>query len=154
MTITRSRAIKLAGAALAGSALTILWPAGADARREKKRPRRRRKARVTTDPTTLPKEAGTPIPVTLNVTNPSDGDPLTVSDVKVFGAEGAVVDPTVPVTIAPGDTATIPIAVTYSPSSPLVDAGELRLYDGSGVPVEVTNGNTSGNVDLNFALSV
>ncbi len=155
-TITRARALKLAGAALAGSALTLLWPAEADARnrRRRRKKRRRRKARVTTSPSTVPQQTDTPIPITLTVTNPSDSRPLTISDVKLLGAEGAVVDPTVPVTIAPGATVNIPITLTYDPSSPLVDAGELRLYDGSGVPVEVTNGNTLGNVDLNFAPSL
>ncbi len=160
-TITRARAIKLAGAALLGGALTVLWTDEADARRRrKKKRRRRRKARVTTAPSStntlnsLPPVAGEAIPITLAVTNPSDSNPLTISNVKLLGAEGAVVDPTLPVTIAPGATAEIPITITYSPSSPLVDAGELRLYDGSGVPVEVTNGNTSGNVDLTFAPTV
>jgi hypothetical protein len=159
-TITRARAIKLAGATLLGGALTVLWTDEADARRRRRKKRRRRKARVTPTPSTLPQQQqdalGNPVAneIVLSVTNPSDSKPLTISDVKLLGAEGAVVDPTVPVTIAPGATVDIPITVTYDPSSPLVDAGELRLYDGSGVPVQVTNGNTSGNVDLNFAPSV
>jgi hypothetical protein len=53
-TITRARAIKLAGAALVGSALTLFWPAGAEGqeegvepagRRERRRRRRRRERR-------------------------------------------------------------------------------------------------------------
>ena len=166
VTITRSRAIKLAGAALAGSALTILWPAEADARRRRRRnKRRRRKARVTTAPTStntlnsLPPVAGSAIPIILAVTNPSDSKPLTISNIELLGADGTVLAPSLSpdgVTIAPGTTANIPITVTYDPDSPLVDAGQLKLYDGRepAVPVEVTNGNTDGNVDLTFAPTV
>jgi hypothetical protein len=41
--VTRGRAIKLAGAALLGSALTMFWPEEADARRNNKKRRRRRR---------------------------------------------------------------------------------------------------------------
>ncbi len=80
---------------------------------------------------TLPKAdalAGTPIPIDMSVTNPGSTS-LMISNVKLLGAEGAVADPTLPVTIAPGAAATIPVTVTYYPSSPLVDAGDLRLFD-------------------------
>jgi hypothetical protein len=134
-TITRGRAIKLAGAALLGGACTLLWPGEADARKKKRRRRRRRrKARVET-PAPLPRhdaEAGTPIPITLNVTNPAGpgGPDLTISEVRLVDANGTVLAPALPVTIEPGETAQIPVTVTYEPTSPLIDAGELRLFEG------------------------
>jgi hypothetical protein len=147
--ITRAQAIKLGGAALLAGTGMLLFQSPADARKrhKKHRRRRRRKAQVApVDP--LQQVTGTPLPISLSVTNPGS-TPLTISNVKLLGADGAVVDPTLPVTIAPGATATIPITVTYDPSSPLVDAGELRLFE-NGTPVTVTNGNTDGNVDLSF----
>jgi hypothetical protein len=46
VTITRSRAIKLAGAALAGGAFSLFWAPEADARTNKNKRRRRRRARA------------------------------------------------------------------------------------------------------------
>src|SRR5215210_2919120 len=81
MTITRSRAIKLAGAALAGSALTLLWPAEADARRRRRRRRRRRKVEAPGTVVLVPGEN------TVTVTNPGE-KALTIENVTILDSNG------------------------------------------------------------------
>jgi hypothetical protein len=96
VTITRSRAIKLAGAALAGSALTLLWPAEADARNRRRRRarrarrRRKRKRAVVADTNvvniTVPGAVGTEIVrVTNNGNTPVTIDPQLVGDGFTLG---------------------------------------------------------------------
>jgi hypothetical protein len=145
--ITRARAIKLAGAAIAGSALSLLWAGEADARKKKRRRRRRRrKAQVNTPtPVTL-----APGDNTISITNPSPDKPLTISGVKVIDSDGSVVDSNVltdPVTIAPGDTADLTVNLD---ANDLLNADRLRLIDGRGVPITVVdeNGITLGDIDV------
>lgn len=136
VTITRSRAIKLAGAALVGSAFSLFWATEADARRRRKRRRRRRrKAQVTPNP--VPLVPGTP--TIINITNPSDR-PLTISEVQVLDSEGNLLFDalTGDVTIDPNTTA--PVTLTVNSDDPLADASNLRLIDGAGVPIEILNG--------------
>ena len=165
VTITRSRAIKLAGAALAGSALTLLWPGEADARNKKRRrrKRRRRRAQVTQQAPVSPASI-VPIPdtdlftapVVFDVTNPSD-KPLTINDVKVVDGEG-LADASLlngeSVTIAPGDTGQVTVNLTIS--DPLVDAGSLQFIAGNGLPVTVVdeNGDVVGDGDIDLAFDV
>ncbi len=165
VTITRSRAIKLAGAALAGSALTLLWPAEADARRRrKKRRRRRRKAVVNNNPATVsPSGTDGGGTTTISITNPSDTRDLIVSGAQLLDSAGnlvstgGLIDPltgatlTDPVTIAPNDTADV--GLTFA--GPLVGADSLRLFDGSGNPITVLNpdGTVAGDVDVNLDLA-
>jgi len=146
-TITRSRAIKLAGAALAGSAFSLLWAGEADARKKKKRRRRRRRKAQVNDPTPVPLVLGDN---TISITNPSPDKPLTISGVKVIDSDGSVVDSNVltgPVTIAPGDTADLTVNLD---ANDLLNADRLRLIDGRGVPITVVdeNGVTLGDIDV------
>ncbi|MCA1688765.1 MAG: hypothetical protein LC714_09325 [Actinobacteria bacterium] len=111
VTITRSRAIKLAGAALAGSALTILWPGEADAanrKRRRRRRRRRRKAAVTSDPSTM-----------------------TFGDTVV--GDGFTIAPTFPgidgFTLAPGTSIDVPVIFTPEVTGP--STGTLRILEGA-----------------------
>jgi hypothetical protein len=152
VSVTRARAIKLAGAALAGSAFGLLWAAEADARKKKRRrKKRRRKARVTPNPV-QPVASGTP--TVLNIMNPSD-KPLTISGVQLLDSAGGLLetqnltDPVTggPVTIAPHTT--VPVTVTFD--DPLVDGSSLRLLDGMSRPITVTNGDTSGNVPVSVS---
>jgi hypothetical protein len=145
VTVTRSRAIKLAGAALASSVFGLVVAGEADARRrrrKKRRKKRRRKARVDQPVPTLVPGA----PTVLNVTNPGD-NPLTVSGARLLDGAGNVVDSvdlTDPVTIEPHTEA--PVTVTFD--GPLTGATSLQLLDGQGRPVNVTNGDTDGNVPV------
>jgi hypothetical protein len=151
--ITRARAIKLAGAALAGSALSLVWAGEADAKNKKKRRRRRRrrrrKARVTPNPVPTPLPG---VPAVINVTNPSDSRPLTIGGVRLLNGGGGLIGSNGlvggPVTIAPGQT--LPVTVTFAPSDPLVDARSLRLIGGGGKPIVVVDedGDILGDIDL------
>ncbi len=144
--ITRSRAIKLFGATIAGGALMAILPAEADARRRRRRRRRRRKARVTPNPTPL--VLGDNV---LTVTNPSSDKPLTISQVKVIDSDGSVIStrPLVggPVTIAPGATAPVKFSLD---ADDLLNADRLRLIDERGVPITVVdeNGVVVGDIDV------
>jgi hypothetical protein len=156
-TITRARAIKLAGAALFGGALTLLWPGEADARkrrrrrknRRERRPRRRR-ARVTNpQPVTV-----TPGNNTVNVKNPGSRA-LTIEKVHVLDGDGDVIAVKRPlggpVTIKPGKT--LPVTVNLD-ANDLLDADKLRLIDARGVPVTVIddNGEVVGDIDIRRVL--
>jgi len=159
-TITRARAIKLAGAALFGGALTLLWPGEADARkrrrrrknRRERRPRRprRRRARVTNpQPVTV-----TPGNNTVNVKNPGSRA-LTIEKVHVLDGDGDVIAVKRPlggpVTIKPGKT--LPVTVNLD-ANDLLDADKLRLIDARGVPVTVIddNGEVVGDIDIRRVL--
>jgi hypothetical protein len=155
--ISRARAIKLAGAALAGSALSLFWATDeADARRRRRRrkrrkKRRRRKAQVTPNPVTT---LAPGVPTVLQVTNPSDSRPLTVGGVSLVDGDGGLLGSNglvgAPVQIAPGATA--PVTVTFAPDDPIVDASGLRLFDGGGRPIIVVDeeGNILGDVALDL----
>jgi hypothetical protein len=92
VTITRSRAIKLAGAALAGGAFSLFWAPEADALNKKKRrrkrrarARRRRRAAIVATPSvvniTIPGAVGAlPVTVTNNGTTPVTISPQLVGD--------------------------------------------------------------------------
>jgi hypothetical protein len=146
VTMTRSRAIKLAGAALAGSALTLFWAGEADARRRRRR-RRRRKAQVTPNPV----PALIPGVLTLNVTNPGD-ELLTIKRVQLLDSDGEVIAVKElvdgPVKIAAEDTELV--AVALDADDPLVDARGIRLIDGRGVPITVVdeNGIKVGDIEV------
>lgn len=153
--ITRARAIKLAGAALGGSALGLLWAGEADARnrrrrrRRKKHRRRRRKAQVVS-PTNIPLPL-VPGDNILNIKNPSEDEPLTISGIKLLDSDGSVIstEPLVggPVTIQPGETKLVTVNLD---ASDLVNADGLRLLDGAGRGITVIdeNGVTVGDIDL------
>jgi hypothetical protein len=148
VTLTRARAIKLAGAALAGSAFSLLWAGEADARKKKKRKkrrRRRRKAQVTPNPVPLIPGGDN----VLTVTNPSDR-PLTISGVEVLDNQGNLLFDALAgdVTIAPNTTA--PVTLTVDLNDPVVDADRLRLIDGRGNPITVVdeNGVNVGGIDV------
>lgn len=134
-TITRSRAIKLAGAALAGGALSVLWAGEAEAspaqrrrrRRRRLRARRRRQAAVVSNPTTVNfggTTVGTPTTQPVQVTN-NGTTPVTLSPTVV--GDGFMLADTGDITLAPGETATVP--VTFNPLQEGVSTGELRLVD-------------------------
>jgi hypothetical protein len=151
-TITRARAIKLAGAALFGGALTLLWPGEADARKRRRRrhrrhrrPRRRR-ARVTNpQPVTV-----TPGDNTFNVKNPGSRA-LTIEKVQVLDSDGDVIAVKRlvggPVTIKPGKT--LPVTVNLD-ANDLLNADKLRLIDGRGIAVTVIDdeGVEVGDIDV------
>jgi hypothetical protein len=151
-TITRARALKLAGAALFGGALTLLWPGEADARkrrrRRRRRPRRprRRRARVT-NPQPVIVTAGDN---TFNVKNPGS-KPLTIEKVQVLDSDGDVIGAKRlvggPVTIKPGKT--LPVTVNLD-ANDLLKADKLRLIDARGVPITVIddNGEVVGDIDV------
>ena len=148
VTITRSRAIKLAGAALAGSALTILWPAEADARR-RRRNKRRRRAKVSPNPAPIAPNGST----ILNITNPSETRDLVVSGAQLLDSAGNViseVDLPQDVKIAPDTT----VPVTFEFTGPLVGAESLRLFerlpDGGERRIDVVanNGTVLGDLDV------
>jgi hypothetical protein len=148
VTMTRSRAIKLAGAALAGSALTLFWAGEADARnRKRRRRRRRRKAQVTPNPV----PALIPGVLTLNVTNPGD-ELLTIDRIQLLDSDGEVIAVKElvdgPVKIAAEDTELVTVALDVD--DPLVDARGIRLIDGRGVPITVVdeNGIKVGDIDV------
>jgi hypothetical protein len=159
-TITRAQAIKLAGAALLGGALTVLWADEADARKRRRKKRRRRRKAQVTDPLPLP----VPVPnvenpgiisITFPVLNLGDKD-LEIGDVKVVdGGNDGLADAELlngPVTIEAGQTE--PVTVNLTVTSPLIETGELRLIenDASGTPITVIdeNGVTVGDIGLDF----
>lgn len=155
MRITRARAIKLAGAALAGGTLSLFWAGEADARNRKRRRRRRRKRRRKAEvapPQPLAPVLGGVTPLVLQITNPSD-KPLTIDDVKVvdgdFLGAGLLGGP---VTIAP-NTGPVPVTVNLETgNSPVVDAGSIRLIDERGIPITVIEGGVEvGDIDLDVA---
>jgi hypothetical protein len=78
--ITRAQALKLVGAAAAGTAITLIWPgeADADARSRRRRRRRRRKRRaVTSNPSTVnfgDTTVGAPVTRVVEITNDGNTD--------------------------------------------------------------------------------
>jgi archaellum component FlaF (FlaF/FlaG flagellin family) len=124
--ITRARAIKLAGAAVAGGAFSIFWGADvAEARPNRRRRRRRRRRRqrqnnVTTDTSTV------------NITTPGEVVPVTVTN-----------NGTTPVTITPQ---------LVGEGFSLVNANDanFRLLPGASRLVEVTGTNLAGDGVLNI----
>ena len=146
--ITRSRAIKLAGAALAGSALTLLWPAEADARRRRKKKRRRRK-KVTATPNPAnfgsqedPVPVGTSLPQTVSVTNHQDTEPVyvTLSPEALNGGFTFAPGFDASAPILPGTTVDVPLV--FTPTTPGVHTGDLVISaapDASGNPLKVVD---------------
>jgi hypothetical protein len=146
VTMTRSRAIKLAGAALAGSALSLVWAGEADARRRRRRRRRRRKVQVTNSlPVTLVLGGNT-----LNAKNPGN-KALTIDKVKVLDSDSEVIAVKDlvggPVTIEPDET--LPVTVDID-ANDLVNADKLRLIDDRGVAITVIDkdGVEVGDIDV------
>lgn len=137
VTVTRSRAIKLAGAALAAGAFGLIFVPEADARRRKKKRRRRRRRRnrgtITPNPVNF---EPTPVgqPSTENVTFSNNGtNPIYVSPDLGNPAFtlAPTFDPSVP--IAPGASVTVPI--TFTPTTPGVQTGSVTLVDANGTTV-------------------
>ena len=152
-TITRAKAIKLAGAALLGGALTVLWADEADAlnrrRRRRKKRRRRRKAQVTPTQVPLPTLLSSVTPFVFTVTNPSDDKPLTISGFQVLGGDGTwgnIQDlPDVTIQVDDPNTPLVaenvgPVAITVDPQV-FADAEGLRLVDASNTPITVVDEN-------------
>jgi hypothetical protein len=156
VTITRARALKLGGAALAGSAFTLLWPAEADARRRKKRRKNKRRKKVKANPAQVdfgPVPANPdPLPQK-NVTITNNGtEPVSVSLNPGSNNQFAFapnVDPSTPFNpsapILPGTRAEVPI--TFTPDVTLEPGasqqGTLIIVDADGnqvtaVPLEGT----------------
>ncbi len=133
--VTRARAIKLFGAAIAGGALVAFLPDEASARpnRRKKR-RRKRQAAVTSNPSTVTfgnTVVGTPSPAE-NVTITNDGTtPVTLTPTVV--GDGFTIDPTFPgidgFTLAPGASLAVPVIFTPGVEGP--STGELRIFEGA-----------------------
>jgi hypothetical protein len=137
VTMTRSRAIKLAGAALlGGTGMMMLFQSPAEARRRRRK--RRRKRKVSSNPA-LPQftaEPGGTDTKTVEITNHQDTPVYILPDagsgtsfsVSLPGVSGPL---TQPVEIAPG--ATVPVEVTFSPAltaSPGdVQIGSLPILD-------------------------
>jgi len=150
-TITRARAIKLAGAALVGGALTVLWADEADARNKKRRRRkRRRKAQVA--PPVNPVVPGAP--AIFHVTLPAGEDrTLTIEGFKVLDSQGNLVaaqDLTDPVVIQPGLLGG-DVTITFPDS--VADGNTVKLIDDRGVPITVVDedGIEVGDIVLDVA---
>jgi hypothetical protein len=127
VTITRSRAIKLAGAALAGGAFSLFWAPEADALNKKKRRRRRRARRRR-------QAAIVATPPVLNITIP--------------GAVGAL-----PVTVTNNGTTPVTISPQLvGPGFALLNAddAEFELLAGASRVVEVTATDLAREGVLNF----
>ena len=138
--ITRTRAIKLAGAAVTAGAFAIIWGADeADALTRAQRRRRRRRRRLrrrrrnvtttnnTTDGTTVNfggTQLGTPLTETVTIAN-NGPDTVTLRP-EIAGGGFSLVD-TDPITIAPGDTADL--GVIFDPLGGGLSTGTLRLVD-------------------------
>ena len=138
VTVTRSRAIKLAGAALASSLFGLLVAGEADARRRKKKRRRKKRRRNRGAITPNPVNFGqTPVgtPTTEDVTFSNNGtNPIYVSPDLGNPAFtlAPTFDPSVP--IAPGSSVTVPI--TFAPTTPGVQSGSVTLVNASGTEVK------------------
>jgi hypothetical protein len=135
VTMTRSRAIKLAGAALlGGTGMMMLFQSPAEARRR----RRKRRRKVSSDPAQpqFTAQPGGEDTKTVEITNHQDTPVYILPDagsgtsfsVSLPGVSGPL---TQPVEIAPG--ATVPVEVTFSPAltaSPGdVQIGSLPILD-------------------------
>jgi hypothetical protein len=131
VTVTRSRAIKLAGAALASSVFGLLLAGEADARRRKKKRRRKKRRRK---PTITPNPVPTVTPTSpqvVTINNPAGAPgPVTVELSPGFSF-GPGFDATVP--IAPGSSVGVPIVV--DPTVPGLQTGEIRVVDANGTTV-------------------
>ena len=140
--ITRARAIKLAGAMVGTGAFALLLPDEADAltrAQRRRRRRRRRRARLrrqrnvtttnnTTDGTTV-NFGGTPVSgpaLTQPVTIANNGPDSVTLRPEIVG-DGFTLVNADPITIAPGETAVLP--VIFDPLSGGAQTGNLRLVD-------------------------
>jgi hypothetical protein len=166
-TITRARAIKLAGAALlAGSGMLALFQSPAEAgRRRKKKKRRRRRRSITTRVRTNRRRvrfrdtpAGT-TPETSPVQNVTITNPGTqpISIEPVFSSPDFTLAPgfTFPDKIAAGNSVEVPIVFTPQLPSPTTSTGEVRtgeltFVDTGGSPVVIVdaNNNTVDAIEL------
>ncbi len=129
-TITRARAIKLAGAALlAGTGLTMLFQSPADARKRRKR-RRRKKKPVTTTPE-QPRFDPAGETKSVSITNNQEGTSVFLLpdagsndfSISLPDVQGPL---TSPLEIKPGETATVDI--TFAPNAD-VQPGSLTIVD-------------------------
>jgi len=135
--VTRARAIKLAGAMVGTGAFALLLPDEADAanrrqrrrrrRRKKLRARRRRQAAVTSPQPTVPvNENPTVVPIknegdtTVNIVPQVSGGGFELGDLSA-----------VDLSLAPGQTALVPVTFTPQVGDLGVQTGELRILDGS-----------------------
>jgi len=153
-TITRARAIKLAGAALlAGTGMMTLFQSPAEARkRRRRRKKRRRKARVTPDPVPLPNETNN---ITFSVENLTGGllPPIAGAEVlsgpfeisllgqePILGQESLVrFEQPIAVFDVPGTTVDAEVPLTITVLEDGVQSGELRLFDANGNTVDVVD---------------
>jgi hypothetical protein len=145
VTITRSRAIKLAGAALAGGAFSLFWAPEADAlnkkkRRRRRRARRRRQAAIVATPSvvniTTPGAVGAvPVTVTNNGTTPVTLKPQLVGDgFTLLNADDAQFE------LLPGASRLVEVTATA-----LAEEGVLNIRDASdGLILEVVELNGPG----------
>jgi hypothetical protein len=142
--ITRARAIKLAGAALlAGSGMMALFQSPAEARRRKKR-RRRKKVTATPEQPKFEAQPGASDTKTVTITNHQDGtsvyllpDTGSGNDFS-FTVPGVTGPITEPIEILPGTS--VPVEVTFAPdatASPGVQQGSLTVVsaDVNGEPL-------------------
>jgi hypothetical protein len=165
-TITRARAIKLAGAALlSASGLMMLFQSPAEAGRRRKKRRRRRRRPTTTRVRTNRRRvrfrdtpAGT-TPETSPVQNVTITNPGTqpISIEPVFSSPDFTLAPgfTFPDEIAAGNSVEVPIVFTPQLPSPTTSTGEVRtgeltFVDTGGSPVVIVdaNNNTVDAIEL------
>jgi hypothetical protein len=145
VTITRSRAIKLAGAALAGGAFSLFWAPEADARpnkkkRRRRRRRRRRRAAIVATPSVvdilLPGAVGAvPVTVTNNGTTAVTISPQLVGlGFALLNADDAQFE------LLPGASRLVEVTATD-----LAEEGVLNIRDASdGLILEVADLNGPG----------
>ena len=140
--ITRARAIKLAGAAVAGGAFSIFWGADVAEARPNRRRRRRRRRRLrrrrrnvtttnnTTDNSTVnfgDSLVGTPVTETVEVTNNGD-TPVTIRP-EIAGDGFSLVDSS-EITLLPGETADVDVVFLPNANDVgQVTTGTLKLVD-------------------------
>jgi len=139
-TLTRGRAIKLAGAALFGGVLTVLWPAEADAKKKKKkkknkkkkRRRRRRNDVTSSDPsvtfgnTTVGGAPGGPETVT--ITNEGTEPVMLRPEISGGDAGAFSISPSVgDFTLQPGDTQDL--ALLFAPIGAGLQEAVLLIRD-------------------------
>jgi hypothetical protein len=152
--ITRSRAIKLFGATIAGGALIAFLPAEADARpnrkqrrqRRARRARRRRQAAVTSPQPVVNFNPILNVPVTELVDVTNNGPDTVTIDPTVVGEGFTLGDlSNLDLRLEPGETVQIPVILTALNGG--VQEGTLRVVDArDGLVLEVVE--LVGEVDV------
>lgn len=136
-TVTRARAIKLAGAALlAGTGMMALEQSPAEARRRRKKRRRRKRVTATPNPVAFGSEED-PVPVgtvsTQPVTITNNGTEPVYLQPQLGNGFSLVVDPSIdpsltaiedPITLSPGDN---DVYVAFNPLQEGVYDGDLTI---------------------------